>query len=472
MYLDSINIKNYFSIDDVGIVLTDLVKEKEIYFAGENGVGKTILLQAIARAIKGNQQIGAVIDILKQNKKDAEFQATISENIDFYAYGINRLFIRNLEEIDYRNEEVYISLFDNSRNLTDPVYWLQMLELDKQHQRDNIRPDEVTGLLSELLDKEIEIRIESTGVSFIERNTELQFTQLSDGYKSAITWIADLLARLSFNQPNVRKLEDYKAVVCIDEIGIYLHPKLKFDLVKKLRSKFKSIQWIFTTHSPIVMLGASVDAVAFKIYKDNGATRISEPIELKNFTANSLITSNLWNLDFFFSREAEPEFISDIDDTYQKIYTEVQKKRNEESHVSNKDLIDLIKNKINKKYYIVDVRKIYQPSDKTDYMLDNKVLVVNENKRHILSQMKLGDKIFIYSEIENGIIAKGIVASEIDTVKDIKHGYILQLDKFTSDRGSAYPYEIKNTFIQLVEDEGENLWDGIFRDRDRIRFIL
>ena len=88
MYLDSVKIRNYFSIDDVGIVLNNLGEKKEIYFAGENGVGKTILLQAIARAIKGAQQIGAVIDILKQNKTNAEFQSTIPENIDFYAYGI------------------------------------------------------------------------------------------------------------------------------------------------------------------------------------------------------------------------------------------------------------------------------------------------------------------------------------------------------------------------------------------------
>ncbi len=299
MYLDSIKIRNYFSIDAVGIELNNLKEKKEIYFAGENGVGKTILLQAITIAIKGTQQIDAVIDVLKQNKKEAKFQSFGVENIDFYAYGINRLFIRSLEEIDFRNEEVYISLFDNSRSLTNPVYWLQMLELDKRHQKDSIKPEEVTMLLSELLDKEIDIKIENKGVSFIERNADLQFTQLSDGYKSAIAWIVDLLARLSFNQPKIRQLEDYKAVVCVDEIGIYLHRKLKFDLVKKLRSKFTNIQWIFTTHSPIVMLGASEDAVAFKLYKKDVATRVSEPIDLKNLSVNSLISSNLLNLDFF-----------------------------------------------------------------------------------------------------------------------------------------------------------------------------
>ncbi len=73
MYIDSISIKNYFSIDEAGISIENLNKKdkSEIYFAGENGVGKTILLQsfalAISEAVKGKQQIGAVIDVLNQN---------------------------------------------------------------------------------------------------------------------------------------------------------------------------------------------------------------------------------------------------------------------------------------------------------------------------------------------------------------------------------------------------------------------
>ncbi len=182
------------------------------------------------------------------------------------AYGINRLSIKGLKELDYRRDESYVSLFDNSRNFTNPIYWLQMLEIDKQHNKTNIRPDAVSDLLSQLLDKEITITVVSSGAIFKERDTEnVSFGQLSDGYKSAITWISDMLARLSYNQPQVTELSDYKAIVLVDEVGIYLQPKLQFDLIRKLREKFKGIQWIFTTHSPTIMLGASADAVVYKM---------------------------------------------------------------------------------------------------------------------------------------------------------------------------------------------------------------
>ena len=349
MYIETIEIKNYFSIGDEGIYLENLSNKAEMYFSGENGVGKTIFLQAVARAVKGKQTIGTVIDILRQNdRKNPVFKAKLKEKIDLFAYGINRLSIKGLREIDYKDEEVYISLFDNGRNLINPTYWLQMLELDKRYDKNNIELNQIQSLLSELLEKDVEIIFEGREVIFNEKGTRLNFNQLSDGYKSAITWISDLLARLSTKQPKVKELADYKAIVLVDEIGIYLHPKLKLELVKKLRAKFPGIQWFFTTHSPEVMLGASDDAIAYKMYKENGITFVSEPIELKNFTSNSLLTSNLWGLERFYTQNTQLEFISDVDDIYQKIYKIVKEKREKTAHLSNTDLISLIENELEK----------------------------------------------------------------------------------------------------------------------------
>ena len=142
------------------------------------------------------------------------------------------------------------------------------------------------------------------------------------------------------------------AIVLVDEIGIYLHPKLKFELVNKLKTIFKRIQWFFTTHSPDLMLGASEDAIAYKMYKEiidkEGVTKISEQIEIKNFTANSLLTSNIWGLEKFYTQNTKPEFISDLDDINQKIYQVVQAKRKEKTHIANDDLISLIEKEIEK----------------------------------------------------------------------------------------------------------------------------
>ena len=92
---------------------------------------------------------------------------------------------------------------------------------------------------------------------------------LSEGYKTTIIWLCDLLSRLIENQPNIKKLEEFKAVVLVDEIDLYLHPQLKYEFVYKLRQIFKNIQFIMTTHSLNTILGASKDAIFFNVYKDD-----------------------------------------------------------------------------------------------------------------------------------------------------------------------------------------------------------
>jgi len=349
MYLDKIEIKNYFSIDKEGVTFEDLKSKNEIYLVGENGTGKTILLQAIALSIRGEEKIGTVIDVLNQNKKENQvFKSELIEKTDLFAYGVNRLSLKGLEEIDIKTEEVYISLFDNSRNLINPVYWLQMIDLDEKYNKNNIKPEIAKKLINELLDKNIEIIFNGSEVIFNEKGTELSFNQLSDGFKNSITWICDLLARLAFKQPKINNLADYKAIVMVDEIDLFLHPKLQFDLIKKLRTKFPKIQWIFTTHSPIVMLGASENSIAYKIYKEEGITKCSEQIEIKDFTANSLISSNIWDLQQFYTTEIKHDLILNIDDTYKKIYEVVQSKRKSQAHISNDDLINLIEKEIEK----------------------------------------------------------------------------------------------------------------------------
>ena len=196
MFINKIEIKNYFSIDKEGVTFEDLKSKNEIYLVGENGTGKTILLQAIALSIRGEEKIGTIIDVLNQNKKENQvFKSELIEKTDLFAYGVNRLSLKGLEEIDIKTEEVYISLFDNSRNLINPVYWLQMIDLDEKYNKNNIKPEIAKKLINELLDKNIEIIFNGSEVIFNEKGTELSFNQLSDGFKNSITWICDLLAR-------------------------------------------------------------------------------------------------------------------------------------------------------------------------------------------------------------------------------------------------------------------------------------
>ena len=196
----------------------------------------------------------------------------------------------------------YLTLFDNNTYLKDPLFWLQNL-------KSKISFNKVIDFLEELLLNNVRIEKDNNEtIQFKEKGYKRDFKQLSDGYQSTIIWVCDLLSRLFDNQSDVTNFKDFKAIVLFDEIGAFLHPKWEYQFVSILRKYFKNIQWIFTTHCPIITLGASKDAVFYKLYKEDGITKVVKPFEKSlNMTANSLLTSPLWRLKFFTTPDIIPK---------------------------------------------------------------------------------------------------------------------------------------------------------------------
>lgn len=305
---DSFIIQNYFSIHAAHIA--HLGTRQEIYFLGENGDGKTILLQSMILALKGKQQDGFVVELLKENPHgEPECEATDAQGGAYrfdeetarkphnivLGYGSGRF--RN--DAGLANESGYESLFDHKHEsfLHSPEQWLKDLRLNELSENGThpaITSETAIHLLEELLGNNVKIEIIGSEVSFIERGTRLKFKQLSDGYKSVLVWLCDMLARLTKAQPEATQLQGLCGIVLVDEIGLYLHPKWQYRLVGQLRSWFPKVQFIFTTHSPMILLGASRDAVFYRVYKEDGVTKVSAPVEMAsiaNQMANSLITA-------------------------------------------------------------------------------------------------------------------------------------------------------------------------------------
>lgn len=387
-YLESLQVENYFSIKN--ITLNGLSKSREIYFLGENGDGKTLVLQAILLTIANplykekvdKEEVGKIMqclsdnsnftgkgkiknyDIVYQSKKmvmDMEIfhnGSIVFPNI--FTYGANR----NRSTADKGGKdgygtEGYLTLFDENRALLSPIQWLKDLKLEGD--KATISVESAIQLLEQILDENVKIKIEGKEVYFIEKQTKnLKFEQLSDGYKSVMTWVSDLVSRLAENQPFVRKIQDFEGIVLVDEINIHLHPKWERNLVKKLRIWFPNVQFFFTTHSPTMLLSASRDAIFYKVYKENGETKVSEPILCEKFAglmANSILTSPLFdlenpNMEAFDTRKDE----IDTSDSYleskiRKILKEKKDKlaKDDKSHISEQEF-DLILNDAFEKY--------------------------------------------------------------------------------------------------------------------------
>ena len=367
LFLQQVEIKSYFSIQNVK--LSKLNKQKEIYLVGENGDGKTLLLQAILLGLKDNRVTGVASDYISENpttkisikatdadKKEYRFTDGLAKHPHPYdhifAYGINRF----RHDSDKKEREGYLTLFSHEQYLENPVEWLQNVDYrEKSGETLKISLTTAKEILSELLDENVTIEVSPDKVTFNERGTEVTFNQLSDGYKSVIIWISDLIARLSEKQPYVSTIQDFRGIVLVDEIGVYLHPKWQYTIVRKLRSWFPHIQFIFTTHSPIVIMGASKDATFYKVYKESGVTKVSDSVDaasIANLMANGIVTSPL----LFGLADARPAAFDedkgelDTSDDYLsgKIHQAITKRIQDRNNVTEDEIMTLIQQELDK----------------------------------------------------------------------------------------------------------------------------
>lgn len=86
------------------------------------------------------------------------------------------------------------------------------------------------------------------------KQTKLPAVALSHGYQSIIAWIADLIGHMMLELGPV-PARAMAGTVLIDEIDLYLHPEWQAGLVGALRKTFPNVQFIATTHSPVVLSG-------------------------------------------------------------------------------------------------------------------------------------------------------------------------------------------------------------------------
>ena len=312
--IDKISIKNFFSIKE--LELKKLKTKKEIYIVGENGDGKTLLLQAITISLQGITE-GEVFNLTESTKE--KFSLTTLDSLNreycideqvykfripypnFIAYGASRNNYCQLKE----DTTGYLTLFSGEYDLKSPTKWLQYLDYSEQKENNNVvSVKEAKKLLQHLLNSDIHIDISPDKVTFTEKGSEVSFEQLSAGYKGVITIICDLIARLSEKQ-QVEKIADFQGVVLIDEVELHLHPKWQYSFMNKLRETFPLIQFIVTTHSPTVLLGAGMEAVYYQIYKEEGIVKISEQKEIKNDFLND-IQSNIFGFDVNDARINNP----------------------------------------------------------------------------------------------------------------------------------------------------------------------
>jgi hypothetical protein len=102
-----------------------------------------------------------------------------------------------------------------------------------------------------------------------------------------------------------------------------------------------------TWHSPTVLLGASADAVFYKIYKENGEVTISNQIKNEGYTNNTLVSSPLFDLETVTSKNYDKN-VSNDDFIYEKIHQTIAQKIKDESLTDKERIAALIEEELAK----------------------------------------------------------------------------------------------------------------------------
>lgn len=108
---------------------------------------------------------------------------------------------------------------------------------------------------------------------------EMVVDDLSDGFRSVLSMVADLAYRMVRLNPHLgeRAVVDTPGLVLIDEIDMHLHPLWQQTVLLDLQKAFPNVQFVVTTHSPQVLGSVPADSIRVLMWgkQFEGVRRVS-----------------------------------------------------------------------------------------------------------------------------------------------------------------------------------------------------
>jgi hypothetical protein len=167
----------------------------------------------------------------------------------------------------------FATLFREDATLQECELWLTDLNYKKlEHRaREAQMLDHVISLLNDdLLRNGISVdSVDSEGLWLKDaRGDRISLSETSDGYRSSLAMMADILRQLfaTYGDPHIfrdgsRVRVDAPGVVLIDEVDAHLHPAWQREIGEWLKERFPQLQFIVTTHSPHICQSADSNGV-------------------------------------------------------------------------------------------------------------------------------------------------------------------------------------------------------------------
>lgn len=223
----------------------------------------------------------------------------------------NELNQESAAKTQYSRFDPYVDCFHTGADHKAIGEWLL------KHELASIQQKEETPVLQSIKNAAINALENCTDISFdFEEgrvivdfeDSSIPFEHLSDGQRTILGLFCDIARRAAILNPHLggEASEKTKGVVLIDELDLHLHPKWQMRIVEDLRKVFPNIQFICTTHSPILL--RSIDKEKILIL-ENGEESNNE-IFSKGRDINSIL------YDFMGVPKRTEEYENKIDDLF------------------------------------------------------------------------------------------------------------------------------------------------------------
>jgi len=166
--------------------------------------------------------------------------------------------------------ERFVTMFQEAASLAEVDQWLRNLK-HKALEQGASEGDQLSLVLQllqdDLMPNEITVdRVDSDGLWLKDRNgVQLAWGEMSEGYRAAAALIADIvrhligtfgIEHLSERGTDGKLVIKRSGVVLIDEIDAHLHPEWQREIGFWLKRHFPNIQFLVTSHSPIICQAA------------------------------------------------------------------------------------------------------------------------------------------------------------------------------------------------------------------------
>lgn len=313
---------------------------------GDNGVGKSTILKAIALAIVGSEGRHYAARILKSGESFGSVSVMTRRNPSGYLTEIQRVgtdaevFSRSgrmLEtegwvalgfpplrttswsptkgpqgvttrrptaadvlpllsgDIDYRMDDLKQWLVNTDAATRDKRGTPESIALAKRVLKTFIG---AVGTLAEGLYVSFEEVTPDFRVLVRTPDGVVQIEALSQGMTSLLSWIGIVVQRLHEIAPEDVDPMNGPALILMDEIDAHMHPAWQQKLLPRLQSLLPNVQIIASTHSPLVVAGLEVsEVVRFDRDSDGRVVRLVLEKDMTIGRADQILTGDLFGLD-------------------------------------------------------------------------------------------------------------------------------------------------------------------------------